>query len=63
MIEYENLNKLNRPYFKDYEAAFERVLESEWFVPGRNVEEFEKEFAAFNNSGYCAGVASGLNAY
>jgi dTDP-4-amino-4,6-dideoxygalactose transaminase len=62
MIEYENLKKVNRPYFEDYKAAFERVLESGWFVLGRNVEEFEKEFAAFNNTGFCAGVASGLDA-
>jgi dTDP-4-amino-4,6-dideoxygalactose transaminase len=62
MIEYENLNKVNRPYFEDYKAAFEKVLESGWFVLGRNVEEFEKEFAAFNDTGFCAGVASGLDA-
>ena len=62
MIEYENLNKVNRPYFEDYKIAFEGVLESGWFVLGRNVEEFEKEFASWNNAKYCAGLASGLDA-
>ncbi len=62
MIEYENLKKVNRPYFEDFKAAFDKVLESGWFVLGRNVEEFEREFAAFNNTEHCAGVASGLDA-
>jgi dTDP-4-amino-4,6-dideoxygalactose transaminase len=62
MIEYENLNKVNRPYFEDYKTAFEEVLDSGWFVLGRNVEEFEKEFASWNNSKFCAGLGSGLDA-
>lgn len=62
MIEYENLNKVNRPYFEDYKIAFEGVLESGWFVLGRNVEEFEQEFASWTNTKCCAGLASGLDA-
>ena len=42
--------------------AFNEVLESGWFILGNNVEEFEKEFADYNNVKYCAGVASGLDA-
>lgn len=62
MIEYENLNKVNRPYFKEYNEVFNQVLESGWFVLGKNVEEFEKEFAAYNKIKHCVGVASGLDA-
>jgi dTDP-4-amino-4,6-dideoxygalactose transaminase len=62
MIEYENLGKLNRPYFEEYRNVFGNVLESGWFVLGENVKLFEKEFAEFNNIKYCAGVASGLDA-
>jgi len=62
MIEYENLHKVNRPYFKEFNRVFNEVLESGWFILGNNVEEFEKEFARFNNVNYCAGLASGLDA-
>jgi dTDP-4-amino-4,6-dideoxygalactose transaminase len=62
MIEYENLNKVNLPYFKEFNTVFNQVLDSGWFVLGRNVEEFEKEFAYYLNVKYCVGVASGLDA-
>lgn len=62
MIEYENLNKVNKPYFKEYNKVFNQVLESGWFVLGKNVEEFENEFAAYNKINHCVGVASGLDA-
>lgn len=62
MIEYENLNKANKVYYPEFNKVFNEVLESGWFVLGRNVEEFEKEFAEYNNVKYCVGVASGLDA-
>lgn len=62
MIEFEDLYKVNRPYFEEYKQAFSGVLESGWFILGDNVEKFEKEFAQYNNVEYCAGVASGLDA-
>jgi dTDP-4-amino-4,6-dideoxygalactose transaminase len=62
MIEYENLNKVNQPYFREFKKVFNQVLESGWFILGRNVEEFEKEFAEYNSVKYCTGLASGLDA-
>lgn len=62
MIEYENLNKLNLPFFDAYKKAFEETLDSGWFILGKKVEHFEKEFAAYCNSKHCIGVANGLDA-
>jgi dTDP-4-amino-4,6-dideoxygalactose transaminase len=62
MIEYENLEKSNRPFFKDYADAFSGILKAGWFILGNHVLEFEKNFAAYTGSAYCAGVASGLDA-
>jgi dTDP-4-amino-4,6-dideoxygalactose transaminase len=62
MIEYENLREANRPFFAEYQEAFRNVLESGWFILGGQVAEFEKEFAAYTGSRFCAGVASGLDA-
>lgn len=62
MIEYENLGKLNAPFFKDYEKSFKEVLESGWYILGQNVENFEREFAQYLNTQYVVGVANGLDA-
>jgi len=61
-IEYENLFKVNRPYFDKYRQNFEEVLHSGWFILGDNVKKFESEFSSYNNIKYCSGVASGLDA-
>jgi dTDP-4-amino-4,6-dideoxygalactose transaminase len=62
MIEYENLRKVNQPYFKEFNRVFNNVLESGWFILGNNVEGFEKEFADYIKIKHCAGLASGLDA-
>lgn len=62
MIEYENLNNLNKSLFDEYKAAFSEVLESGWYVLGNKVKEFEKQFAAYCNTNQCVGVANGLDA-
>ncbi len=46
----------------EYEDAALRVLRSGWYVLGKEVSEFEKEFAAFVCAKYCVGLASGLDA-
>lgn len=43
-------------------AAFNEVLYSNWFIKGKQLEQFEKEFAKYCNSSYCIGCASGLDA-
>ena len=62
MIEFENLAKLNKPFFEDYKKSFASTLDSGWFILGDNVKTFEKNFAAYCGSKYSAGVASGLDA-
>lgn len=62
MIEYENLRKLNEPFYNEYRKRFESVLESGWFILGQQVKEFEQSFAAFCGSKYCIGTANGLDA-
>lgn len=62
MIEYENLGKLNQPFFDELKKTFQDTLESGWYILGKNVEKFEKEFANYCSSKFCLGVASGLDA-
>ena len=61
-IDYENLAKVNRPYFEEYQSVFCDVMESGWFVLGQNVAKFESDFARYLNVDHCIGVASGLDA-
>ncbi|MCB0429380.1 MAG: DegT/DnrJ/EryC1/StrS family aminotransferase [Flavobacteriales bacterium] len=42
--------------------AFQRVYQANHFVLGKEVEAFEKDFAAFCGSRYAIGVANGLDA-
>lgn len=62
MIEYENLHKLNKPFFTEYLNQFNTVLESGQFILGTHTKSFEKEFAAYCGSRYSVGVANGLDA-
>jgi dTDP-4-amino-4,6-dideoxygalactose transaminase len=62
LIDYENLSKLNKPYFEEFQKVFKDVLESGWFILGQNVTKFEHDFAKYLNVDYCVGVASGLDA-
>lgn len=62
MIEYENLKKVNQKLFAEYEDSFKEFLNSGWYILGKQVDGFEKEFASYCGSQHCVGVASGLDA-
>ena len=62
MIEYENLGKLNAPFFEAYQKIFKKTLETGWYILGTNVLNFEKEYSRFIGTNYCIGLASGLDA-
>ncbi|MFB0826590.1 DegT/DnrJ/EryC1/StrS family aminotransferase [Chromobacterium violaceum] len=62
MIEYENLAKTNAPFAAEIKAAIDEVVNSGWFVLGRQVDQFEQEFASYVGSKHCIGVANGLDA-
>lgn len=46
----------------ELEAAFNRVVESGWYILGSEVEAFEHEYATYCESKYCVGVGNGLDA-
>lgn len=56
---------LKAPYLElksGLDAAYERVMQSGWFITGREVEAFEAEFAAYCGVKHCIGVGNGLDA-
>jgi dTDP-4-amino-4,6-dideoxygalactose transaminase len=62
MIEYENLQKLNKPFFQEYKKVFSETLDAGWFILGNRVKRFEEEFATYCGTSYCAGLANGMDA-
>ena len=58
-------NRMDRgfhQYQKEFEEKAIEVLRSGWYVLGKEVSAFEKEFASYTGAKYCVGLASGLDA-
>jgi dTDP-4-amino-4,6-dideoxygalactose transaminase len=63
MIPFSDPSASYKAHKNEIDQAIQRVLESGWFVLGREVETFEKEFAAFHGENFHAvGVANGTDA-
>lgn len=58
-------NRLDRVFYKyqgEFEAKALEVLRSGWYILGKEVNNFEEEFAKYLGAKYCVGLASGLDA-
>ncbi|MCR5108681.1 MAG: DegT/DnrJ/EryC1/StrS family aminotransferase [Lachnospiraceae bacterium] len=62
MIETNRLDRGFYRYQKEFEDKALEVLRSGWYILGQEVSSFEEEFASYMGSGYCVGLASGLDA-
>lgn len=63
MIPCNELIRAYNLYPEEYDAAALRVLKSGWYILGKEVETFEKEFAeSLGGECYFAGTDNGLNA-
>ena len=62
MIKFYDLQKITALHAEEYKAAVQRVIDSGWFLQGREVEQFEKDYARYIGTRYCVSVASGLDA-
>ena len=52
-----NLKRMYDLYAPEYEQKALEVLRSGWYVLGREVENFEKEFASYMGAKHCVGLA------
>lgn len=62
MIPFLDLKAVNDVYDTEIRSAIDRVLKSSWYIKGKEVEAFEKEFAKYCGAKHCIGVANGLDA-
>jgi dTDP-4-amino-4,6-dideoxygalactose transaminase len=46
----------------EFDQAYQRVMDSGWYILGGEVEAFEQEFAAYLGAKHCIGVGNGLEA-
>lgn len=61
-VSYLDLAVLHKDLQAELDAAYGRVLDSQWFIRGREGEQFETDFAAYCKAAHCVGVANGLDA-
>jgi dTDP-4-amino-4,6-dideoxygalactose transaminase len=61
-VSFLSFDKTNEQTRKEVLAAIEKVFDSKWYVLGQHVKDFEKEYAHFNKTKFCVGVANGLDA-
>jgi dTDP-4-amino-4,6-dideoxygalactose transaminase len=61
-LPFLDLGAIQQSYAPELRGAFERVLRSGWYILGQEVEQFEREYAAYCEASECVGVANGLDA-
>lgn len=61
-IPFLSFEKMHSELKEQLKKAFENVYDSHWYILGKQVEEFEKNYAYYSNVKYCAGVGNGLDA-
>ena len=62
MIKFLDLKKVNERFRGEMDAAAKRVLDSGWYLLGKEDEAFEAEFAAYCGVKHAIGCANGLDA-
>ncbi len=61
-IPFLDMKSPYRELKNELDAAYQRVMDSGWYILGKEVEAFEQEFAQYCGSQFCIGVGNGLEA-
>ena len=62
MIKFLDLKKINEPYVATFQEKLKSVLESSWYILGKEVTSFEVNFADYCGTKHCIGVGNGFDA-
>jgi len=62
MIKFLNLKRINDSFEPQLSQSIKRVLDSGWYLQGKEVAAFEKEYARYIGVKHCVGCANGLDA-
>lgn len=61
-INYTDFEKMHKPIEQELLQCYQDVFEKQWFIQGKKLEQFEKEYADYCGAKYCVGVGNGLDA-
>lgn len=62
MIPFLDLKNINSQYRAELVEACTRVIDSGWYIGGKELETFEQNFALYSGAKFAIGVANGLDA-
>lgn len=62
MIKFLDIQAITMMHGDEYKAAINRVIESGWFLQGKENEHFEAHYSKFIGTEYTIGCANGLDA-
>ena len=61
-VPFASFEKMHIEIKEELKDAFENVINSNWFIKGKELSEFENEFANYCDSKFCIGCGNGLDA-
>lgn len=61
-VPFLNLARLNENLRAPLDDAYRRVMDSGWYIMGKELLAFEAEFATYSGVKHCVGVGNGLDA-
>lgn len=62
MIKFLDLQKITQKYAEEIHKAVDRVVDSGWYLQGKENERFEADYARYIGAKYAIGCANGLDA-
>lgn len=62
MVKLLDLQAITMQHGDEYKAAANRVIESGWFLQGKEIAQFEADYAKYIGTSQCISVANGLDA-
>ena len=62
MVKFLDLQAITAMHGDEYKAAVNRVVDSGWFLQGRENQQFEADYAQYVGTDHCVAVANGLDA-
>lgn len=62
MIKFLELKKITQKYSEEIHSAVSRVIDSGWYLQGKENEQFEADYSAYIGTKYTVGCANGLDA-
>lgn len=61
-VPFLDIKSINAQYRKELIDAATNVIDSGWYIQGKELDAFETEFSAYCGTAHCVGVANGLDA-